>query len=104
MTFSFRSHQSGKQEKLRGSVENFVLRIAQHIPMPGKSMVRYSGLYASGSRKRLNAARKILDQNSVSEKEVLDWQSYLNRKGFAPTCEVCGLPLFHKEEVVSKVD
>lgn len=102
LSFSYRSHQTGRRERLRLPIEQFALRLAQHVPIPGKPMVRYCGLYGSGARKRLNQARTQLGQEEVSEREVIKWQEYLSDKGFAPSCDVCGASLIHQEEVSRK--
>lgn len=99
LTFSYQSHHTGKRERLRLSVDDFALRLAQLVPMPGKSMVRYCGLYGSGARKRLNQARTCLGQLPVTEKEILKWQAYLESKGYKPECTICGKPLIHGEKV-----
>ena len=65
--------------------------------MPGKPTVRYSGLYHSAARQKLNIARKALGQQAVSERQLLRWQDYLEALGDQPICEVCGLPLVRQE-------
>lgn len=102
VTFSYQSHQTGRRERLRFAIDDFALRLAQHIPTPGKPMVRYAGLYASGARKKLNIARAKLDQPLVTKHALLHWQAYLNEKGYEPVCKECGLSLFHRDEVAIK--
>jgi len=58
-----------------------------------EASVRYSGLYASASRVNLNRARALLGQPVKTGREALVWPAYLEQLGYAPTCEVCGLPL-----------
>lgn len=99
VTFHYQSHQTGRRERLRLSIDDFALRLAQHVPTPGKPMIRYGGLYASGARKNLNLARLSLGQQSVSKQEVLRWQDFLNEKGYEPVCKECGLSLFHRDKV-----
>lgn len=98
--FRYRSHQAQQVESLCLSQDAFALRLAQHVPLPGKAGVRYCGLYAAPCRQKLNLARQALGQRAVSQKEILSWQTYLTEKGYQPTCEVCGLPLFHGEKTV----
>lgn len=102
VSFSYQSHQSGRREKLSLSVDQFSLRLAEHIPCPRKPSVRYGGLYASSARKKLNLARSELGQSQISKLEVLSWQNYLESLGYDPKCEVCGLNLFHKDKVAAK--
>ena len=96
--FCYRSHQTGCLESLTLSQDAFAQRLAEHVPTPGKPNVRYCGLYASPCRKALNQARQALGQQAVSQREVLSWQTWLEEKGYRPTCDVCGLPLFHAEK------
>ena len=93
VTFSYRSHQTKRTEVLRLSIEDFIERLLQHTPLPGKPTVRYCGLYNSAARKKLNEARSALGQTEVSEHEQLQWQAYLEEKGHLPVCTICGLPL-----------
>jgi len=75
------------------SIEDFIKRLLQHAPLPGKPTVRYCGLYHSASRAKLNLARIAAGQLEVSERQVLAWQEFLEEKGNLPACEICGLPL-----------
>jgi hypothetical protein len=88
--FSYHSHRSKRRELLHLKVDNFVVQVSQHIPEPGKQMVRYGGLYASGCRAKLNVAREYLGQQAVSERLVVSWQEYLGSNGRLPVCDVCG--------------
>lgn len=97
--FRYQSHQTKKQETLRLNVDDFVKRMVQHVLTPGKPNVRYGGLYAPASRVRLNVARSSLGQTPVTEREVLEWQQYLEGIEHQPVCKECGLPLYHREEV-----
>ncbi|WP_250655473.1 IS91 family transposase [Alkalimarinus coralli] len=99
LTFSYQSHQTGRKEKLTISYEAFVQRFMQHIPLPRKQSTRYSGLYTSVQREKLNVARKQLRQKPVPKRLELDWSSYLEEKGFRPACSTCGLPIYHGEAI-----
>ncbi len=104
--FSYRSHQSQKQESMILSAADFIKRWLNHIPPPRKRAVRTYGLYNPRSRSALNVARLLNKQNEVSEPEQLDWQAYLENIEQPVTCPVCGAGLYHakKEEgVLSKV-
>ena len=100
VNFSYTSHKTQKKETLRLGVDAFLLRWLQHIPLPGKSMVRYGGLYSSGLRKRLNIARLLHGQLAVSEREVLLWQKYMEARDDMPVCKECGGPLMHGAEIL----
>ena len=88
--FSYTSHKTQKQEQLHLSLDAFLLRWLQHVPIPGKPLVRYSGLYSAAVRERLNIARIVHGQASVSERVLLDWQTYMNERNDLPVCEKCG--------------
>jgi len=100
--FTYQSHRTKRRERLILSTAQFIQRVSQHLPEPGKPGVRYGGLYASGGRKRLNQAREQLGQRPVQPRITLQWEEYLDSKGYRPVCEVCGLPLIHALPVVKK--
>jgi len=100
--FSYYSHRHKKTEFMSLPLDVFVHRLLEHVPEPGKPMVRYSGLYNSAARKRLNKARESLGQEAVSERQVLDWQVFLSQKGGLPQCRMCGSGIGDRGEVVAK--
>ncbi len=87
--FSYTSHQTQKTEQLTLAVNEFVIRLAQHTPLPRKPSLRYSGLYSPSARSKLNLARKALGQSAVKEAQTLDWQRYLDLLGIEPRCQTC---------------
>jgi len=93
ITFKYQSHLTKRIETLTLSVEAFLRRLLEHVPVPGKPTVRYCGLYNSAARKKLNTARAVLGQAAVRKRESLQWQEFLSDKGKLPVCEKCGLPL-----------
>ena len=103
--FKYKSHRTQRVEVLTLSIDQFIERLMQHVPLPGKASVRYSGLYASSSRVSLNRARALLGQPVKRGREALVWTAYLEQLGYAPLCEVCGLPLIavSEEEEVARV-
>ena len=60
--YRYQSHQTKKAETLTLPIGQFIQRLLQHIPLPGKPTVRYSGLYHSATRGKLNLARGALGQ------------------------------------------
>ena len=100
--FSYYSHRHKKTEFMSLPLDVFVRRLLEHVPEPGKPMVRYSGLYNSAARKKLNKARESLGQDAVSERQVLDWQSFLSQKGGLPQCRRCGSGIGQRVEVFAK--
>jgi len=99
LTFSYQSHQTKQREKLTLSHEAFVQRLVQHVPLPRKQTCRYSGLYTSSQREKLNQARAQLRQKPAPPKIELQWSDYLKEKGFEAACNVCGLALHHEDAV-----
>ncbi|MDZ7923816.1 MAG: IS91 family transposase [Marinagarivorans sp.] len=93
--FSYTSHKTQKKEQLHLSVDAFLQRWLQHVPMPGKPLVRYGGLYSAAIRARLNSARKVHGQTVVSERVLLDWQAYMSQRNDLPVCDQCGCALRH---------
>ena len=99
VTFQYKSHKTEKIECMTLSPKDFMRRILQHVPLPGKPTVRYGGLYVPSCRERLNLARSVFGQGEVKERDYLDWVSYLEERACRPVCKECGHPLFHREEV-----
>ncbi len=93
VSFRYQSHQTKKKECLKLPVEQFVRRLIQHAPLKGKPTLRYSGLYNSSARKKLNQAREALGQSSVSQRMILQWQDFLASKGHEIGCDTCGSPI-----------
>lgn len=103
VSFRYKSHKTKRFETMTLSVNEFIHRLLQHVPSPGKPTVRYSGLYNSAARKRLNKARDIFSQGAVSERYILAWQEYLQDKGDQPKCKQCGSPIIRMEELDRKL-
>ena len=87
--FSYTSHRTKNTERLTLPVNEFVARLAQHAPIPGKPALRNSGLYSPSARVKLNLARTALGQATVSDAQRLDWQTYLACLGHEPRCQTC---------------
>jgi Putative transposase/Transposase zinc-binding domain len=99
MRFLYKSHKTHNYEHLNLSVNNFLLRVADHIPPKGKSTVRYAGLYSPSCREKLNTARAKLKQEPVPEAKKLDWQVWLQELGCVRCCSVCNGSLVKREAV-----
>jgi len=52
------------------------------------------------TRKKLNLARTALRQPEISERQILDWQHFMESKGTLPVCERCGLKLTKMVEIL----
>ena len=94
--FSYHSHQRNQRESLQMAPAQFLLRLAQHVPVAGKPVLRYFGLYASAARAKLNAARTALGQAPIAAVPEIDWHDYLAANGWHPTCQICDGPLLHR--------
>ena len=88
--FQFRSHKTKRVESIELSREAFVRRLLEHVALPGKPSLRYSGLYVSSVRERLNRAREQLNQPPIGPKLELDWVVYLEKQNALPVCRECG--------------
>ena len=99
VSFRYTSHETKRMETLTLSVEDFIHRLLQHVPIPGKPSVRYSGLYNAAARKKLNIARRALGQKAVSERQLLQWQDYLEGKDGLPVCSACGASIKRMEAI-----
>lgn len=100
--FLYKSHQTGRYEWLNLSVSQFVQRVAEHIPPPGKLVVRYGGLYSTSCRERLNLARDCLGQEPVPAKTQIHWQVYLKGLGYERVCRHCQGALVRRETIAAK--
>jgi len=100
ISIGYKSHQSKRIETQNLTIGGFLTLLSQHIPEPGKPTVRYSGLYNSAAREKLNKARKAQGQGEVSERVMLKWQAYLEGKWEMPRCRTCGSELTKLVEVL----
>lgn len=98
--FRYTPHSEPGQPKrcavLALSPANFLDRVLQHAPEPGRHTVRYYGLYAHPCAAQLNAARALHQQAPVQPPEPIDWQGYLARfpRALNATgCPHCGAAL-----------
>lgn len=101
--FLYKSHQTGCYEWLDLSVAQFVQRVAEHVLPPRKSGFRYSGLYSSSSRQKLNIAREALGQQAIEERSKLNWVEFLGRLGRQKVCRQCQGEIVRREEIEREV-
>lgn len=99
--FLYKSHHSGCYEWLNLTVAQFVQRVAEHIPPPRKTVVRYGGLYSTSCRERLSLARAALGQDPVPAKTQIHWQIYLQDLGVQRVCRHCKGALVRRESIAS---
>ncbi|MCF6299172.1 MAG: hypothetical protein L3J01_04760 [Thiomicrorhabdus sp.] len=48
----------------------------------------------------MNLARAALGQTDVSERQIIDWQQFLENKDSLPVCATCGLKLTRMVDVL----
>lgn len=100
--FLYKSHQTGCYTWLNLTVAQFIKRVAEHVPPPRKTVVRYGGLYSTSGRERLNLARAALGQEPVPEKAQIHWQEYLKELGHERACRHCRGALVRREAIPPK--
>lgn len=100
--FRYKSHQTGRIERMRLSARAFVERLMEHVPTYRQSVVRYCGLYTSSARSRLNVAKEALGQQAPKDVAVATWSDYMEKLGHLPVCDRCGAALTHGEAVSVK--
>lgn len=81
----------GKVEKMPLSVEEFIRRYLQHVPIPNAVTVRSYGIYARSQSEALAKCRKALGQGSPEAIEKIDWENGFEGSEDHPRlCPVCG--------------
>lgn len=96
VTYRYSPHDTDGPRHMSLAPAAFLHRYLQHVPEPGRHVLRAYGLYAHTKSRELNAARALFNQPPVAPPEPLDWQAYCQRR--APTahyhvCHVCGTAL-----------
>lgn len=102
MRYTAQRKDTGKRTQTMSlSAQAFLQRYLMHVPPRGHHLVRHYGLYASGCREALDAAREWLHQSPVCEFVPMDWRRYLERfqNTRAGRCRVCAQALRHAEEL-----
>lgn len=78
-------------------MDDFLLRLLQHVPPRGLRVVRGYGLYAGGQRVLLNEARSLLGQIALpaGPPDSPSWQAICQREGGSGwgRCQTCGATL-----------
>jgi hypothetical protein len=88
IAFSYKSHQTGKRERLALLPNDFIKRLLQHVPLKGKPTVRCYGLYHPTKELSLNEARDQLGQEWITYPIEFDWAGWL--KDTQPKeCAIC---------------
>ena len=102
VTFRYRDHDDKKLKPLPLRIEDFLLRLSEHVPEPGFQVVRYAGLYASSHRGLLAQARQALGMAPLVEApKRLSAQDFLERVGHGDKmkCSVCDRRYVQQEKI-----
>lgn len=86
LVFRYKDHRDQKTKQMRLTITEFIRRILWHVPEPGLHVVRYYGVYATQSCKKLNQCRALLgdlkQELSKSSEDIIDAVQWC--------CETCG--------------
>jgi len=89
VVFRYKSHQTGKKEKLSLTAEDFMKRLLQHVMIPYKQTMRCYGLYHPNKEKTLDKARKHFKQAPIQPITEFDWQDWLRKVTKNERCSRC---------------
>ena len=94
VSFRYRAGEK-KGNMMTLPAHEFMKRYFLHVPEPNTKVVRYYGLYAPTAKDELSRCREQLGQQSITEHEEIDWQSYCEGQGedHPELCPVCGREL-----------
>jgi hypothetical protein len=80
-----------KRELMTLSINEFIQRFLQHIPLKNAILVRSYGLYCPNKKGDLEKCRKFLGQQSIEEPEKIQWQDCFEDSNDHPElCPICG--------------
>ena len=80
-----------KRELMTLSINEFIQRLLQHIPLKRAILVRSYGLYSPNKKGDLEKCRKFLGQESIEELEKIEWQDcFEDSKDHPELCPICG--------------
>jgi hypothetical protein len=102
VSFAYQSHQTSKREVCNLSIQDFIRRLMEHVSLPRKRMVRYSGIYTYSLRYKLVIAKQYFGQSVNGLSARLGWEVFMSAHGAMPTCSVCGCKLLHLGDVLAQ--
>lgn len=107
--FRYKDYRDGESEgkkprEMELPTGEFLRRLLQHVPEPGRKVIRSYGLYAGSRRKDLESCREMQGQEPIPEPEVLTWQDCMSKfgDGNCGKCPVCGATLIQREVIAPK--
>jgi rubredoxin len=68
--FRYQDHRDGKSKVMALSASNFISRVLSHVPVKGRHLVRYYGLYVPGAIAKRETAREALGVEPESAYEA----------------------------------
>ena len=104
VTFRYYAHTDNPDGKKRHATSlhlplgDFIERMLNHIPVPGKHVVRTYGAYSGAKLATLNMLRQHFKQPPVDAPPFLRWETFYKRvtgKETPTSCSRCGAPLNH---------
>lgn len=99
VTYRYCAHNSDGAKRaamMTLAPDAFIRRYLQHVPEPGRHILRGYGLYAHTKTPELDRARNLFHQPPFAPPARLTWQAYYQRRqpqAGAHRCTVCGAPL-----------
>lgn len=93
VSFRYQDHRDGKSKVMALSEDNFISRVLSHVPVKGRHLVRYYGLYVPGAQNKRDAVRDELGE----EREQVYEADKKER-----CCPECGHLLFHFKSTRAK--
>ena len=82
--FQYQDHRDGRHKLMSLAPGRFINRVLWHVPVPGRHVVRYYGLYAQKADRGYRRARALLGAEAVPA------QDEPAREAAQPRCPVCG--------------
>ena len=80
-----------RHELMTLPIDEFINRLAQHIPQPNAILVRSYGLYCQNKKDELGRCRAFLGQEPFEEPENIQWQDCFEDSDNHPErCPICG--------------
>jgi hypothetical protein len=93
VTYRYSPHDAAGPRHMTLAPAAFIQRYLQHVPEPGRHVLRAYGLYAHTKSRELDIARGLFHQSPVAPPAPLDWQTYCQRHAPAAhlhACRICG--------------
>ena len=104
--FKYTDNRASKEQVVGGAgrkihrvmqlpLEDFVLRLFQHLPEPNLKIIRHWGLYGARCKEDLDQCRELLGQGPVEDTPEMNWRDFCDRLGgkHPELCPLCGVRL-----------